>query len=70
MPVFLNFTFYPRASARAEIDAACAVLMGFDRADLAHAVSTFEALRARELKTYGSFVTARRLLGAYDALVG
>jgi Eco57I restriction-modification methylase len=57
-----------RATARAEIDAAHARLLGLTRPEVCHLLSTFTALRTRELTAHGRFVTAERMLFAYDAL--
>lgn len=54
--------------ARAELDAAHAVLLGFDRAELLHLVGTFTALRRQDENRSGRFVTAERLVRAYDRL--
>jgi hypothetical protein len=57
-----------RAEARAEIDAAHAVLLGWTRSDLEHVLGTFDALRTREQAAGRGFVTRRRVLAAYDRL--
>jgi hypothetical protein len=57
-----------RAQARSEIDAAHAVLLGLDRADLEHLLGTFGMLKVREERLYRSFVTAERVLASYDEL--
>jgi hypothetical protein len=57
-----------RARALAELDAGHAVLLGLDRPDLEHVLATFEALRRKEEKLVGRFVTAERVLHAYDTL--
>jgi N-6 DNA Methylase len=57
-----------RASARADLDAVHAVLLGLTRAELVHLLGTFTALRAREEKAHGRFVTAEQVLAAYDRL--
>jgi hypothetical protein len=57
-----------RASALADLDAAHAVLLGLDRPDLEHVLGTFGALRTREEREHGRFVTAERVLAAYDRL--
>ncbi|MFI7588206.1 N-6 DNA methylase [Spongisporangium articulatum] len=57
-----------RAQARAELDAAHAVLLGFSRADLTHAIGTFGALRAREVAATGRFGTAERVTAAFSTL--
>lgn len=57
-----------RADALAEIDAAHAVLLGLERAEVEQVLSTFGALRAREERTAGHFATETRVLTAYDAL--
>jgi len=57
-----------RAVALAELDAAHAVLLGLDRADLVHVLGTFTALRARETRDLGEFRTQRLVLRAYDRL--
>ncbi|HYJ76230.1 MAG TPA: N-6 DNA methylase [Kineosporiaceae bacterium] len=59
-----------RAAAFADLDAAHAVLLGHTRADLAHVLSTFGELRARELAATGRYVTAERVLAAFDRLDG
>jgi hypothetical protein len=56
------------AQARAELDAAHAVLLGLTRDDLRHLLGTFGALRTREERRHGRFVTAERVLRAYDRL--
>jgi hypothetical protein len=58
-----------RDLALAELDAAHAVLLGLDRDDLAHVLSTFTALRVRDERAHGQFLTGARVLGAYDRLV-
>ena len=55
-------------TARAELDAAHALLLGFDRIELVHLAGTFTALRRQDESRYGSFVTADRLLRSYDEL--
>jgi hypothetical protein len=57
-----------RAVALADLDAVHAVLFGLDRDDLEHVLSTFTALRSREQRLHGRFVTAERVLAAYDRL--
>jgi hypothetical protein len=57
-----------RAQARAELDAVHAVLLGLSRDELAHLLGTFTALRVRDQKRDGRFVTAERVLTAYDRL--
>ena len=57
-----------RAQARAELDAAHAVLLGLTRAELSHLLGTFGALRIRDEKLHGRFVTAERVLAAHDRL--
>jgi hypothetical protein len=57
-----------RGAALADLDAAHAVLLGLDRADLEHVLGTFGALRTREEREHGRFVTAERVLAAYDRL--
>jgi hypothetical protein len=59
-----------RERALAEIDAAHAVLLGWSRQDLEHVLSTFAALRSRELRAHGRYLTAERVLAAYDRLAG
>jgi hypothetical protein len=59
-----------RRRALAELDAAHAVLLGLDRDDLRHVLSTFTALRRREEAATGTFVTGRDVLAAYDELTG
>jgi hypothetical protein len=59
-----------RARARAEIDAAHAVLLGWTRSDLEHVLGTFDALRARERMAGQGFATRRRVLAAYARLTG
>jgi hypothetical protein len=56
-----------RARAFAELDAAHAVLLGLTRAELEHVLSTFTELRVRETATTGYYVTAHRVLLAYDS---
>ncbi|MCE0536731.1 N-6 DNA methylase [Kineosporia rhizophila] len=56
------------ALARAELDAAHAVLLGFDRIELVHLIGTFTALRRQDEMRHGGWVTAERLLRAYDRL--
>lgn len=58
-----------RRAALADIDAAHAVLLGWSRRDVQTVLATFAALRAREERTYGSFVTGEGMLAAYDRLV-
>jgi hypothetical protein len=58
-----------RALARADLDAVHALLLGLSRDDLEHILGTFTALRAREEHLHGEFVTATRVLAAYDRLV-
>jgi hypothetical protein len=55
-------------TARAELDAAHALLLGFDRIELVHLAGTFTALRRQDESRHGSFVTADRLLRSYDEL--
>jgi hypothetical protein len=57
-----------RALALADLDAVHAFLLGLDRAEVEHILSTFTALADRERRTCGRFVTAERVLSAYDAL--
>jgi hypothetical protein len=57
-----------RARARAELDAAHAVLLGLTRAELSHLLGAFGALRMRDEKRAGRFVTAELVLAAFDAL--
>jgi hypothetical protein len=57
-----------RALALADLDAVHAVLLGLGRDDLQHVLSTFTALRTREERLVGRFVTADRVLAAYDRL--
>ncbi len=57
-----------RLAARADLDAAHAVLLGLDRAELVHLLATFTMLRVREERLHGRFVTAERVLSAYDEL--
>jgi hypothetical protein len=59
-----------RASARADLDAAHAVLLGLTRAELAHLLGTFTALRTKEQRQHGRYVTAELALAAYDRLDG
>ena len=59
-----------RRLAMADLDAAHAILLGWERADLAHVLATFTALAAREQRDHGRFVTADAVLAAYDALTG
>ncbi|HEX2805359.1 MAG TPA: hypothetical protein VHN80_04240 [Kineosporiaceae bacterium] len=57
-----------RALALADLDAVHAVLLGLGRDDLEHVLSTFTALRSRQERLLGRFVTADRVLAAYDTL--
>jgi hypothetical protein len=57
-----------RGLARAEIDAAHAVMLGLSRSDLEHLLGTFTALRTREERSSGRFVTAEAVLSAYERL--
>jgi hypothetical protein len=57
-----------RARALAELDAVHAVLFGWSRADLEHALTTFRALQARQERTLGRFLTRELALAAYDRL--
>jgi hypothetical protein len=57
-----------RAEARAELDAAHAVLLGMTRAELSHLLGTFGALRLRDERQDGRFSTAERVLAAHDRL--
>ena len=57
-----------RSQARAELDAAHAVLLGLNRVELEHLLGTFAMLRVREERLHGRFVTAERVLFAYDQL--
>jgi hypothetical protein len=57
-----------RAEALADLDAAHAVLLGLARDDLAHVLGTFTALREREEKRHGRFVTADRVLAAHSRM--
>jgi hypothetical protein len=57
-----------RLAALAELDAAHAVLLGLDRAELEHALGTFTALRQREERDCGHFATAARVLAAHEVL--
>jgi hypothetical protein len=57
-----------RAQARAELDAAHAVLLGLTRDELSHLLGTFGALRIRDEKLHGRFLTAERVLAAHEAL--
>jgi len=68
VPVSTDDDPQARAQARAELDAVHAVLFGLDRAELSHLLGTFGALAAREEKLHGGFVTADRVLAAYDRL--
>ncbi|GAB6901324.1 hypothetical protein JCM9957A_44140 [Kineosporia succinea] len=56
------------ALARAELDAAHAVLLGFDRVELTHLIGTFTALRRQDETRHGDFATSTRILEAYDRL--
>jgi hypothetical protein len=60
----------PRLLALAELDAVHAVLLGLSRDELAHALSTFTALRLRQERQFGRFVTGELALAGYDAIVG
>ncbi|MCD5349923.1 Eco57I restriction-modification methylase domain-containing protein [Kineosporia mesophila] len=55
-------------TARAELDAAHAVLLGFDRVELTHLIGTFTALRRQDETRHGDFATSIRVLAAYDRL--
>jgi hypothetical protein len=59
-----------RAGALADLDAAHAVLLGWDRSDLAHVLAGFPALRARDVAATGRYATAERVLAAHDRLTG
>lgn len=59
-----------RAAALADLDAAHALLLGWSRGDLEHVLSTFTALRTKEVTATGAFGTAARALAAYDRLAG
>jgi len=61
-------THLDRQVALAELDAAHAVLLGWSRRELGRVLDTFTALRARETRTHGRFVTGVRVLEAYDRL--
>ena len=69
LPPRVSVPVRDQALARADLDAAHAVLLGFSRADLEHVLDTFVALRTREERSRGRFVTADRVLAAYDRLV-
>lgn len=58
-----------RAMALADLDAAHAVLLGLDRCDLVHVLSTFPALRRRDERLTSRPATRERVLAAYDRLV-
>lgn len=55
-------------AARAELDAAHAILLGFDRTELVHLIGTFTALRRQDEARHGGWATAERLLRSYDEL--
>lgn len=57
-----------RLMARAEIDAVHALLLGFSADDLSHALTTFPALRQREVREVGQFATADRVMAAFCRL--
>ncbi|WP_108719162.1 DNA methyltransferase [Miniimonas sp. S16] len=57
-----------RMAARDEIDAAVLHLYGFDRDSADHVVGSFDVLARMELKSFGEFRTARRVLEIYDAM--
>jgi hypothetical protein len=58
-----------RAEALAELDAAHAILLGWGRPELDHAIGTFTALRFRDERLNdGHFVTRERILAAFDRL--
>jgi len=57
-----------RATAFADLDAAHAVLLGLTRTELDHVLSTFTELRGREVAATGRYVTADRVLAAFDGL--
>jgi hypothetical protein len=63
-----SLTAAERETARAGLDAAHARLLGLTRSDLCHLLTTFTALRSREVARHGRFVTAERVLAAYDGL--
>ncbi len=68
-PAGAEVTALSREAALAELDAAHAVLLGLDRDDLSHVLSTFTTLRTREERTLGRFATGARVLEAYDQLI-
>jgi hypothetical protein len=59
-----------RVVARADLDAVHALLLGLSRRDLEHILGTFTVLRIREERTHARFVTADRVLTAFDRLTG
>jgi hypothetical protein len=59
---------HDRAEARAELDAAHAIMLGLSRDELVHLLNTFGLLRTREERFSGRFVTAERVLAAHERL--
>ena len=57
-----------RAQLRAELDAAFFILYGLDREDTLYILSTFEVLKKNEIRVFGHFQTATRILSAYDVM--
>ncbi len=57
-----------RAAALADLDAVHAHLMGWSVSDLEHVLGTFTALRAREERHSGRYVTRELVLAAFDRL--
>ncbi|GAB3597029.1 hypothetical protein GCM10027446_24650 [Angustibacter peucedani] len=55
-----------RAEALADLDAVHAHLLGWTTSDLEHVLGTFTALRARDEREHGSFVTRERVLRAFE----
>ena len=58
-----------RAAAMAEIDAVVARgIYGLDRSEFAYVLDQFTALKRRDRKVYGRYMTKERTLAAYDAI--
>jgi hypothetical protein len=57
-----------RAEALADLDAVHAHLLGWTTSDLEHVLGTFTALRARDEREHGAFVTRERVLRAFERL--
>lgn len=67
-PPFLPWDEDRRAWLRAELDAAYFHLYGLDRAEVAHVLGTFRALRKRETAELGEYRTCVRVLEIYDRM--